>query len=166
MPCNPPLPPPASHFCVSVCSFILSPFTYSSHSILISLFVYSRGSMNWPCCGSRWIDFSFRLCVKPYLNRTRRNFLFPFVEQEWALSFFGEDTFHSILSVFLLLSGISLFSSKPTEIKRAPVMQHLLLPNALPWPFHTWLSFGRLWVFTFECNYRVFLLIHQFYGGW
>lgn len=48
----------------------------SSYCSLASFFL-AMPPMNWPWCVSRRIDFSFGLCVKPYLNSTQRNFLFP-----------------------------------------------------------------------------------------
>lgn len=118
--------------------------------------------MIWPCRISRRIDFSSGLCVKPYLNGTRRNFLFLSRPQSWMkLILFHEDTFHSILSVCSPPLSLTLsvavpppsppppplphVSSEHTEIEQAWLMQHLSPPNvSFAQPFYAWMLCGKL----------------------
>lgn len=110
----------STHLSLECCLKSLS--SYTIHSTLLSQssvassassplasFSLAMPHMIWPCCISRRIDFSFGLFVKPYLNSTQRNFLFP-PELDGANSLsWGHFSLHFIC----LLS--SLFLSSPSS---------------------------------------------------
>lgn len=129
--------------------------------------------MNWPCCISRRIDFSFGLCVKPYLNSAQRNFLFP-RELDGAKSLsWGHFSIHFIclpFSLSLPLSLLPLSSSEHTEIEQAWLMQHLSSPNVrFAQPFYAWLLFGKMLFMHLPMlllNYHMSWSIKQTFNIW